>query len=116
MYKLRQPGTHTHTMNTVLLLVHAFIHLFNSIRDIQSDPSENIKKIVSEFSSRRNSHFLCFVIFTTFCENNVFAVEDLENTEKNHKEGSKMPVICLPRNIHGRNIYPFPFCRFGEYV
>lgn len=46
-------------------------------------------KVASLSSSRRNRHFLLFVSFIIFYENKVSAVEGLENTKMNHKEGSK---------------------------
>lgn len=66
-------------------------------------------------SGRRNDHFLFFVI-STFYENKVFAVEDSENTKRNHNEGKNMPIIPLFREMHCGSIYPFPSCHFGKLV
>lgn len=87
MYKLRLLCPRMH--NEPCTPLSSFIHLFNNTRDIQVDPMRKTSKVASLSSSRRNHHFLLFVSFIIFYENKESAVEGLENTKMNHKEGSK---------------------------
>lgn len=109
-YKPRLPFLYLH--HKPLSTLSSFIHSTAQEMLEQMLWERQRNRRVSQFSSRRNSSFLCFVIFMTFYENKVFAVEDLENTGRIHKEGSEYVRISLTRNTHCGNIYPS--CHFGE--